>query len=643
MSEVTASATRTKRGVLFALAFVAVLAIHLWLLSVFGGALLLEDRPIGGLDHETHISQTWRVIEGLDGWGRSWVYDVRHLAGFPTGAVFDADNKGWTILTWALTHAGMPQGLAFNVFVIAAHVLVVPVVYLAGRWFGLARGSALLAAAFGAGLWWFDSWMHWCWYVGMTAYAFASYLFLLPLALLHRWRIERRTWQIVGVGVLLPVCHLVHPYSFFLLALPMAAIYVAEARQLAAREHAMVWAVALVTIAANAWWLDVALRFSPWLLDSSLFGHTALATLPMDVLGLVGDPGVSGVVGTRATFRFVAVIAGAAMLLRWRRRGDPRALPLGIALVLYFFMGYFAGITPLANIQPYRHVGPLGYVALVPAAALVEAAVCRHWLRRLARGARLTLAGLGVALALLLGRDAMYFTSRILPTPQVLPGGQRVFFNALGIIAPAHYEYGDWNRDDLAAWVEQHDDGQGRFLVEGWTWGEHLTWQTDAQILGGFIWRNLEHSWANFFRRRPQGIATHEELARYLQDWGVRWVIVSTPPEHAPWWDKIPILERVVYFDPFRIYRVRISTSLFARGSGRVHAQTNRIDVTGTDPREDLVLRYHWLGTLRCQPDCRVERQREAPTRVGFIRIPAPHPADFRIVNTYSGSVTGED
>src|SRR5688572_4513156 len=215
--------------------------MHVWLLWSFGGALLLEVTPITGLDHETHISQTWRVMEGLDGWGRSWVYDVHHLAGFPAGTIFDADNKGWTIWTWAVTHMGVDQGLAFNSFVLAAHLLVPFVVYLAARWFGLLRWSSLAAACFAVALWYFDSWLHWCWYVGMTAYDFVSYLFLLPLALFHRWRHERRTWQIVGVAILLAVCHLVHPYAFFLLALPMLAIYLPVARQLTWREHAWVW------------------------------------------------------------------------------------------------------------------------------------------------------------------------------------------------------------------------------------------------------------------------------------------------------------------------------------------------------------------------------------------------------------------
>ncbi|MBW2262944.1 MAG: hypothetical protein JRG91_13285 [Deltaproteobacteria bacterium] len=61
----------------------------------------------------------------------------------------------------------------------------------------------------------------------------------------------------------------------------------------------------------------------------------------------------------------------------------------------------------------------------------------------------------------------------------------------------------------------------------------------------------------------------------------------------------------------------------------------NRIEVTGSDPNSDLVLRYHWLETLVCTPDCSITREPVLDDSVGFIRIPAPHPADVVVENGY--------
>jgi len=47
------------------------------------------------------------------------------------------------------------------------------------------------------------------------------------------------------------------------------------------------------------------------------------------------------------------------------------------------------------------------------------------------------------------------------------------------------------------------------------------------------------------------------------------------------------------------------------------------------------VLRFHWLETFVCRPDCRLRREPVDADPVGFIRVEAPHPADFVIENGY--------
>ena len=82
------------------------MAVQLGLLAYFGGRHLLSNRPVTGADYDTHVSQVWRVLEGLEGWGKSWVYDVQHLAGYPNGTIFDADNKAWELWSYATVRLG---------------------------------------------------------------------------------------------------------------------------------------------------------------------------------------------------------------------------------------------------------------------------------------------------------------------------------------------------------------------------------------------------------------------------------------------------------------------------------------------------------------------------------------------------------
>lgn len=624
-----------RRSTLWLGGALSLVGLQAGLLAYFGGAVLLSRRPSGGLDYETHASQTWRVLEGLQGWGRSWVYDVHHLAGMPTGVLFDADNKGWELLTFVLESLGMSRGAAFNTFIVLSHMLVGPIIYATARVFGLRPLVSWLAAIVAVLYWNFDSWCHWVWYVGMISWGLASCLSLLPLALFYRWLRRRRSLDLLAVALLLPVCHLVHPYSFLILVVPMTVLYARAWTTLQPRDHAAVWGIALLTVLANLYWLLVAFRFWHYLLDSSLFAETGVSSLLWDTIGVLTAPASTGIIGKRTALRTCVLLAAIVGVVVFRRRADARATPFAVTLATLLALAYLGGHTFLAQTQPYRHTLPAGFIAIVIAAAVVELARREHWWITMSRRARAALALMAMPATLFIGQDVLYFTAPSLPEPEPLPHGERVAMSPLGFPPHAFYAYGDWYAEDLAAFVREQDDGTGRFMVEGWAWGEQLTWSTDAQILGGFIWRNVPHSWANFFRRRPQGIAKDAELRQYLQTYAVSWVILSSPKARIPWWDRSPLLQHVRDIRGFRIYRVREPSGFIVAGPGRVRARTNVLEVEHTDPETPVELRYHFLETLVCEPGCTIERTKVPSDPVGFIRVPAPHPSDFVIRNAY--------
>ena len=83
-----------------------------------------------------------------------------------------------------------------------------------------------------------------------------------------------------------------------------------------------------------------------------------------------------------------------------------------------------------------------------------------------------------------------------------------------------------------------------------------------------------------------------------------------------------------------RIYEVVESTGfIVGEGAGEVASETNRITVRGS-AGGSLVLRYHWLETLQCRPDCQLRRADASGDRVGFIGVEGA-PADFEIFNAY--------
>ena len=181
----------------------------------------------------------------------------------------------------------------------------------------------------------------------------------------------------------------------------------------------------------------------------------------------------------------------------------------------------------------------------------------------------------------------------------------------------------------LASFVNAHDDGSGRWLVEWWMYGERLAWATNAQILGGFRELNMGQSDANWFRRHPKGGSLDRaELAQYLERYNVKWVVMSTSlPEIE---SRTDLLELHTAAFGCRIYRTKIASSfLEGGGPGEVRATLDHLFVRGSRGG-DLVLRYHYLETLRCRPNCTVYRAEIPGDRVGFVGVRGA-PADFEV------------
>jgi hypothetical protein len=630
----------------FALCAGALVLLHLVLANHFlSFASVFSAEPFTGDDYDTHIGQAYRVIEGLERYGKSWVYDVQLLAGQPEGTIFDADNKGWAMWTYVLYRLGMAKGMAFNTYVLLAHLGAPLAGFIAARWLSIGRFASLLAALLCSLLWFFDSFTHWAWWIGMVAYASASYFTLLPLACFYRFTCERKLRHAIGSALLLGVAHLNHPYSFFVLAPALGASYLAQARTFSRRDHVCVLAIAAFTLAMNGFWLHAAFIHWHYILDSAYFGQTGFAYLVADFFGILLNPSDSGVIGTRAAFRFACMGLALCALIAFRKQRDPR-LPLFAATLSFLFvLAYMGAYVPHAGqIQPYRHVIPLGFVSALAGAAFVEHAARSGAFAALAGSP--TLLSITLVLALLgvqlLGRDALYFVPEAMkPVDPLIDGSTSpIAEHGYGRFHPelAHVSYRtprgrlfEMGARNVVKWFEKNVALGERVLVDAPSFGERLAWRGKVEVLGGFRERNIGHAYANFFRLYPAPVEQRKVQA-YLSTYAVRWVLLH----HArPDLEESPFLERLPDVEGRRIFRSRVNTNKVLSGGGRVRGSTNKIEVWGSDDKRDVTLSYHFHEALGCQPACRVERAANAISRVGFIRVPAPHPADFVIWNRY--------
>jgi len=623
------------------MAMVVVAALHLGLVLHFvSPSLVLGPEPIVGLDYDTHYEQTLRAVEAYRTSGRVWSYDPHLLAGQPSGAIFDADNKLIEVFAIALDSVGVPTHRAFNLLILLAHLLVPLVTYASARLFSLERPAAVGAAWLASMLWFFDALAHWCFYVGMIAWGSAAYAVLLPLALMYRFSQTRRLRVLAALFPVMVVVHHLHPYAFVVLVVPMTLLYVRARRALRWQHHAALWGVAVGVLLLNSWWLVPAIQLWHYILDSGFYMDATPAYLLYDYFGLLKEPDIHGVIAMRTGFRFLTFGAAALGLWGWRRARDERFAPLAAGLGVLLFIAYFGRwVTPLRQLQPYRFVLPAMYLAIIPAVGWLLTTTRTLMTRRPAAPALGLLALLAFVGLPRLARDVLYFMptwvprhTRPLPAPPPDINGGTGFGNIWWPV-PFDFRNRPMNAADRFAIeaVRDNDDGSGRWLVQWWVHGERLAWATDAQVLGGFREINLAHSDANLFRTFPEGMSPQSgQLERYLERYNVQWLVVAIP---TPWLEvRRDLLELVAHGFGQRVYRTRIEPSWFMDGGpGRVTAKVDRLSIEGS-AGGSLVLKYHFLETLVCRPGCELYRAEVEGDRVGFIGI-RNAPSDFEIIN----------
>ncbi|HKU40392.1 MAG TPA: hypothetical protein VJR89_19660 [Polyangiales bacterium] len=604
---------------------------------------IFTPRPIQGVDFDLHIGQVYRVVEGLRGWGKSWVYDVRLLAGQPEGAITDAGSKAWELWTYLLHAAGVDLAIAFNSWVLLVMLACPVLIYAAARSFELSAPASLGAAALASALWFFDSFVHWVWFVGMVSWALASCSCALTLGLFYRFVRTRSAPAAIGCGVCLGLGHLIHPYSFFVLAVPLAALYLRARKTLPGGAQLAIAGMIVFTLASNAYWLIVAAQHWHYVLDSAFYAQGKLAYLAYDFLGVLRAGSDTGVIGVRSGFRLACFALAVAGLVSLRRSADPRGLPLAIGVIGVGAFAYLgASLVLFAQMQPYRTLVAASLLSTIPAALFLERAASELQQKPPALATRLLLAACALLVVQHLAQEVLYFAPRALPETEAFPDGSPSPLMKYGFLkrpeGPSHVTYSVPHPPDVEAgydacvrWLEEHVPAGARLLVEGGVLGERIAWRTRFEVLGGFVERNVAHAYANYFRRY-HAPPPEPEIASYLRSYAVEYVITVYP---HPELERSPALQLIHTLPKFRIYRVLQPTTRVLSGRGQVEARTNRIDVRGSDPDQPLLLSYHFHEALRCEPACRVERETRVMDVVGFIRIPAPHPRELRIFNAY--------
>lgn len=625
MSEAPAPEPRGKRALL---ALFAVIGLHVALVFHFAPPrVLFSKEPVVMIDYALHAYQVDRALTAYRGWGKLWGWDPHVLAGQPAGVAEDLTSKGTELFVIGLRALGVHAGFAFNLF-IALVMLAVPFsAFASARLFGLSRRASVVATLFWVLLWFFDSFLHWSWWLGMITWCFAAQASVVLLGLVHRAFESKRTLHYVPIFVLAPVLALVHPFSALTLLVPGVALYARSARGLPRAHHVLLALAVLAAAATTLIWIGPALRFRHYVETADSYFNATLDYVFFDLFDLMRNSDHTGA-PVRTALRTLAFAAGGVMLYRWHKAGDRRALPLASLVVWCVGLAYVAAHTHVGRqTQPYRQIAPAMLAAALPAAELFAELLRPKSLRALDGRARLLVALGAVLFVPRLARTVLFYFPNVVPASVATQLVQNEPKPWEAKLAPA-------GEPALAAraWLETHAADRGRIVVQPWVLGEYLAAATRLPLLGGLEHRNIHQADAHLFRRSLSGDLPGPALREYLTTYAVGHVVLVG--KRIALEERADVLEHVATVAEHRIYRTRIEPSYFMRGSGRLVEQSfNRLRVEDAAGSE-VVLRFHWLESLACRPDCKLEREPVPGDRVGFIRVPNP-PKSFEIYNAY--------
>ncbi|PID39462.1 MAG: hypothetical protein CSB49_01340 [Proteobacteria bacterium] len=633
---------------------------------------LASGQPLLDIDYALHFYQVNRAQQAFAESGALWSWDPSHLAGYPAGAIEDMSVRALQLWVIGAGKLGVPVAVAFNLFIFLS-VAVLPILALVAGWiYRLSDKEGLILGLLWVLAWHFDSFIHWSWYCGMISWALSMPLSVIAIGVLYRLflvvgrskadenaaigsRVGRgeKLWRWLGGGALLcALVALLHPLGVVVVAPTAGILYLRAVRQgrgIAA--HGVAALCTIFAVAAASVWLLPSLPFWRYVEGSHIFLRPTPDYLFLDWLELQMSKAATGP-SVQTTVRFLAITAGLIGLWRWRKpasdaadgRTDPRALPIAVVVIGGVLIAYFGRYLPGGSTaQPYRFIGPALLAACVPAAVLLADVFSRARLRELSPRSR---ALLFVAILLFsprVVRAVAYFLPGIgpyqmveqeMPAPRhpinVILGARQLKLQNQGV--PESFPM-------IRRWLVEKAKPKGRVLVERYELGEYLAATTKLPIVGGFAYRPFHHGDANWFQYQKARRYERAPFQAYLERYGVSHAIF----EQVRW--KLENDKKVLKFRKsfeglrYRAFEVVEPTSYVVRGEGKLVGQKlNELRLEGVKG-DELVLRFHYMRSLRCAPDCNVERYPVKGDRVGFIRVVSSGgvalPAKLRVYNSY--------
>lgn len=572
---------------------------------------LTNSSPIYYRDHALHYSFARMgknfFLDHLTNWG----YVPYFMAGFPKTPLFDASDNPIDI--FMVLVGFLPEAYAYKFYIVLIGFLPPLLFFLTCRNFGFDPRESLVGMFLSMFFFWLDvPYRMYIW--GMVNFMIISFLCPYLISLVYKAFSKRQGWSYLKLGFLCPLITMTHLLSLTLWIIPFLVSIAIFRKNLQKNDWIKIGIVAIVTILVNFFWIKPLFTFLHYKIPSgyaltitSLSTFISFQFLKQSALGI-----------------FLTFLGAMGLFQLWQEGDKKRfylfsfsAIPLG----LMAYGGAFWSVT--RNIEPLRYACPYQVYIILPAIIgffrLVKKADSISSHKRI-----------GIVIVLVIGVFAAV-------------GGRFVHnaFDKRPFTTVLHRDI-----QNLFNFLKEKTDSSGRVLVENSShhdrhgkgieyFGVYLLSifpeKINREIIGGPQHdAYIQHGFVEFidgmlFRRDIQ-LFSSEQIREYLNLYNISWIVCWSGVsrkyfETAP--GLFQVENRIGKFSTFSV--IRPASSFFYKGDGEIKADYNKIEINNIIPQDgEIIIKYHWLETLKTDPPHKIEPVLLMDDPTGFIRILDP-------------------
>lgn len=595
---------------------IALLLLHLiGIMRMVSPLRLIGPEPLYRNDYCFHFQKAHAVSTILMQDKALWGYDPFYLAGYTVGLLADMDNKAAGIFMFLFSFLG--KAVSFKLYVLLSFWLLPLVLYLTAKNFAMNKLQALLVSGLSLSFWYtqFPDFTDY----GMFSFLFVSYLSVYVVSLFYKYMEKGGALNFLLLALFSSIIFYIHIFAFFILIVPCTSIYLINIRKLSLKKHfSLLMAIFLIILLNSPWLLPVLkhTQFSKAVEINNAFQSGIIKLVSHSFFNM------------KYIFRNLLLFLGIMGLIFWKKQGDKlKFWTFFPSFVFLFSVSYFGSyIRFFSALGPLRFMHPLVFLSLLPASLSISQ-------------------GINLAAEHLSQREAIAISIIIfiLISPFLLsPISAIILPNRIGDPLPD-------KGYALIDWIKDNTDNKGRILIElsGNTeiyFNTHLpstlSVLCDRQFIGGpwFGTRYDDVSFANFcFGRifgRPIEEFSPQNIKKYLEIYNIHWIIAWSDEAKALFSSRPDIYLLSTQIDKFCIYHAPRTSSFFLKGTGKINVTYNRIEVSEASQGE-LILKYHYIPSLKVDPPLPIEGIRVLDDAVGFIKVKNAEVSNFTIYNEY--------